>query len=110
MRKATSKSVIARNFVLKSKFMFGGRAPPEPAGKLERSPRHPGRSGCHGRERSLAQLGALCGEEEGVEIQNVIIHQFLTTDDCIFQILFLICDLYFTFLSNKLLKSHHCQV
>ena len=63
MRKVTSKSVIARDFVFKSKCMFGGRAPPEPAGELERSPRHPGRSGCHGRERSLAQLGALCGEE-----------------------------------------------
>ena len=63
MRKATSKAVIARDFVFKSKCMSGGRAPPKPAGELERSPRHPGRSGCHGRERSLVQLGALCGEE-----------------------------------------------
>ena len=38
MRKATSKSVIARDFAFKSKCMFGGRTPPEPAGKLERSP------------------------------------------------------------------------
>ena len=38
MRRVTSKSVIARDFVFKPKCMFGGRAPPEPAGELERSP------------------------------------------------------------------------
>ena len=43
--------------------MFGGLARPEPAGEFDRSPRHPGSSGCHGRERFLAQLGALCGDE-----------------------------------------------
>ena len=63
MRKVTSKYVIARDFVFKSKCMFGGKAPPEPAGELARSPRHPGSSGCNGRERSLVQLWALCGEE-----------------------------------------------
>jgi len=63
MRKVTSKSVIARYFVFESKCMFGGLARPEPAGEFDRSPRHPGSSGCHGRERFLAQLGALCGEE-----------------------------------------------
>ena len=70
MRRVTSKSVIARNFVFKSKCMFsvglrptllrelrrfpdlifrppihqkgfGGRAPPRPAGEPERSPRSP---------------------------------------------------------------------
>ena len=44
---------------------FGGRSPPGPAGELKRSPSHPSHSGCHGREHSLAQLGALYGEEEG---------------------------------------------
>ena len=38
MRKVTSKSVIARDFAFKSKCTFGGLAPPEPAGALERSP------------------------------------------------------------------------
>ena len=36
MRRDTSKS--ARDFVFRSKCMFGGRASPEPAGELERSP------------------------------------------------------------------------
>ena len=31
MRRVTSKSVIARDFVFKPKYMFGGRALPEPA-------------------------------------------------------------------------------
>ena len=65
--RVTSKSIIARDFVFKSKCMLGGRAPPEPAVELERSPRHPGRSGCHGREHSSRSKGALCGEEGVVE-------------------------------------------
>ena len=64
MRRISSKSVIARDFVLKSK--CGTR----PAGELERSPRHPSCSGCHEREHYLAQLGALCGKEEGVEVNG----------------------------------------
>ena len=85
MRRDTSKS--ARDFVFRSKYMFGGRASPgppgphplrelkrstdfifrsqmhqkrlaaglrpDPLGELERSPRSPNRSGCHGREYSL---------------------------------------------------------
>ena len=38
MRKVTSKSVNARDFVFKSKCMFGGRAPPELAGSLSAPP------------------------------------------------------------------------
>ena len=49
MRKVTSKSFLARYFVFKSKCMFGGRAPPEPAGELERSP------------DTLAEVGAMEG-------------------------------------------------
>ena len=43
---------------------------PDPLGKLKRSPRHSSRSWCHGREHSLAHLGALSGEEEGVEVNG----------------------------------------
>ena len=60
-----SKSVIARYFVFESKFMCGGLARPEPAGEFDRSPRHPGSSGCHGRERFLAQLGPFAARKGG---------------------------------------------
>ena len=43
----------------------------DPLGELKRSPIHPTRSGCHGREHSLMQLGVLCCEEEGgVEVSG----------------------------------------
>ena len=94
MRRDTSKS--ARDFVFRSKCMFGGRALPGPAerelkrspdfifksqmhqkrlaaelrpdplGELQRSPRPANRSVCH-----AMQLGAHCCEEEGgVEISE----------------------------------------
>ena len=49
MSRVTSKSVITRGFVFKPKCMFGGRAEPEPAGELERSP------------DTLAAVGAMKG-------------------------------------------------
>ena len=94
MRRVTSKSVFPRDFVFKSNScLTAGLRPdllrelkrfpdlifvsqnhqkglaaglrPDPLGELERSPMPPSRSGCHGKEYSPVQLGALCGEEEG---------------------------------------------
>ena len=70
----------------KSPNTFGGRAPPGPAEGARARPeaQYPSRKGCHGREHSLAQLGALCGEEEGGGIQNIIVHPLLMTNYFIF--------------------------
>ena len=38
---------------------------PDPMEELERSPRHPSRSGCHGRVHSPAAVRVLCGDEGG---------------------------------------------
>ena len=44
---------------------------PDPLGGVLKSPRNPSRSGCHGRQHSLAAvIGALCGEEGGVEVRG----------------------------------------
>ena len=89
MRRITSKSIIARDFVFRSKCMFGGRAlrelrrspdlifrpqyhqkrlaaglRPDPLGELERSPRPPSAVGAM-EGNILAAVWALCGEEGG---------------------------------------------
>ena len=87
MRRVTSKSIIARDFVFRSKCMFGGRAlrelrrspdlifrpqndqkrlvaglRPDPLEELERSPRPPSTVGTM-EGNILAVVWALCGKE-----------------------------------------------
>ena len=87
MRRVTSKSIIARDFVFRSKCMFGGRASPDllrrfpdlifrpqnrqkrlaaglsqdPLGELERYPRPSSTVGAM-ESNILAAVWALCGE------------------------------------------------
>ena len=104
-------SAIARELILMSKCMFGGRAPPgllrepkrfpdlifrpqntkkrlaaglgrpDPLGELERSPSPLRCSGCHEMEHSLAAVRGALRRGRGCGIQNIIIHQFLMTNN-----------------------------